>query len=153
MQNETNKTQHRSRDARGRMVPGHSIGLTNRWREGISGNPAGVPAARRRFEAEFYAALIGEGSPEEAANLLWEAAREKEPWAVQALLARLAPQETKLKISTETNDASYNLAKLTDTELDQFIELAGRARVVTVIDATLATPGIAEGRESSPTVP
>lgn len=72
---------------------------------------------------------MGEGSPDEAAKLLWECARSKEPWAIQALLARVAPQETRLKIGPEgpTNGA-YDLSRLTDAELELFIELAARAR-------------------------
>jgi hypothetical protein len=36
-----------------------------------------------QFEEAFNEALIAEGSPEEAAKLLWEVARGKEPWAIQ----------------------------------------------------------------------
>jgi hypothetical protein len=36
----------------------------------------------RSFEEAFDEALITQGGPEEAAQLLWQAAREKEPWAI-----------------------------------------------------------------------
>jgi hypothetical protein len=116
------------RDPRGRFLPGHPIGADTRWRN-VSGNPAGNPLARRQFEQAFYQALMGEGSPDEAAKLLWDSARAKEPWAVQALLARVAPQEARLKITPEgsTNDGTYDLTKLSDDELRQLVQLAGRA--------------------------
>jgi hypothetical protein len=123
-----------------RWIPGTSKhpptmfkpGNPYRWRPGESGNPVGMPRTRVEFERRFYEALIGEGSPEEAAELLWNCARRSEPWAIQYLLGRLAPQDMRLKITHEggTSDGQYDLTKLTDAELEQFIELAGRARAV-----------------------
>jgi hypothetical protein len=126
MKPEQTATKSVARDTSGRFLPGHPVGSATRWRN-ASGNPAGNPRARREFEAAFYAALIGEGAPEEAAKLLWDCARNKEPWAIQALLGRLAPTETRLKISPETNNGTYDLSKLSDTELDTFIQLGARA--------------------------
>lgn len=116
------------RDTAGRFLPGHDVGINTRWRD-VSGNPPGNTAARRRFEQAFYAALLGEGSPEEAAQLLWSAARAREPWAIQALLGRVAPRESRVTITTqEETDGTYDLRKLNDQELEQFIQLASRAR-------------------------
>ena len=90
---------------------------------------------------------MGEGSPEEAAKLLWDCARKKESWAITALLARVAPQEARLKITPEANtdDGPYDLSRLTDVELDLFIELAARARVIG--GAGNAAPRLIEGGE------
>ena len=46
-----------------------------------------------QFEEAFKEAFTTEGSPEEAAKLLWEAARGKEPWAIQELCRRFAPAD------------------------------------------------------------
>jgi hypothetical protein len=137
------------RDAAGRFLPGHGVGENTRWRN-ASGNPAGNPRSRRAFEQAFYDAIMGEGSPEEAAKLLWNCARAKEPWAIQSLLARVAPQEARLKITPETpnNNGTYDLSKLTDSELDVFIELAARARAIG--GATNAAARLTEGGEGAP---
>jgi hypothetical protein len=148
----------RSRDTAGRFLPGHPVGADTRWRH-ISGNPAGVPRARKAFETAFYAALLGEGTPEEAATLLWKAARDHEPWAIQALLQRLAPQEARLKVTHEgTSHGQYDLSKLSDSELEQFIQLAARARGAgeneleagCTIDAVAELPAGGEGETQVP---
>src|SRR5215472_12076858 len=72
-------------------------GNPHRWTSGVSGNPAGSSKYRTRFEEAFNEALITEGSPQEAAKLLWEAARAKEPWAIQALCQRFSPQMQSLQ--------------------------------------------------------
>jgi hypothetical protein len=116
------------RDPAGRFLPGHDVGIQTRWRD-VSGNPPGNTAARRRFEQAFYASLLGEGSPKEAAKLLWDAARNREPWAISNLLGRIAPTESRLKITTqEETNGTYDLTQLNDQELEQFIQLASRAR-------------------------
>src|SRR5450755_4282287 len=68
-----------------------------RWQPGQSGNPAGIARSRLRFEECFYASLIEQGAAEEAASLLWGCARKREPWAVQALLQRLAPETKQIR--------------------------------------------------------
>lgn len=133
-----------ARNSAGHFLPGHAVGAATRWRD-RSGNPAGSPRARRAFEDSFYAALIGEGSAEEAAKLLWECARNKEPWAVQTLLARIAPQESRLKITPEAGNGNYDLTRLTAIELDTLIQLAERAFGGDVS----AVPRIVEGRASA----
>src|SRR2546422_325081 len=57
-------------------------GNPHRWQPGQSGNPSGIPRSRLKFEQAFYTALIEQGAPVEAALLLWECARAREPWAV-----------------------------------------------------------------------
>src|SRR6266571_2533802 len=79
-------------------------GNPHRWQSGQSGNPSGLARSRLKFEELFYSALIGQGAPEEAAALLWECGREREPWAVQALLQRLAPQTQQIKLTHEVQD-------------------------------------------------
>jgi hypothetical protein len=142
-----------ARDQAGRFLPGHPFGAATHFQPNVSGNPNGLPGysrSRREFEANFYAALMGEGSPAEAAKLLWDCARAKEPWAVQLLLSRIAPHEARLRITPETNgNATYDLSRLTDRELDLFIELAGRARDA----ASDAAPRLIEGGESTTEIP
>src|SRR5690242_15337728 len=98
--------------------PGHEY----RWRPGQSGNPTGIPRSRREFETAFYSALVGEGSPEEAVRLLWAWARNKEPWVVQLLLQRLAPQENKLKLEL-SHDDGFDPTRLSDAEIEQLTSL------------------------------
>ena len=89
----------------GRFKPGQSgnpatrfkPGNRHRWQPGQSGNPAGIARSRVQFEESFSEALLRHGSADEAAKLLWEAVRKREPWAIQALLKSLAlsaPVET-----------------------------------------------------------
>jgi hypothetical protein len=104
------------------IVPGHQ------WRfpPGVSGNPHGIPKARHEFEQAFYAALIGQGNPEEAARLLCECARAKEAWAVQLLLQRLAPQDSKVRLEVskaDGDDEGFNPGNLDPEQLDQLIRL------------------------------
>ena len=62
-----------------RFKPGVSGNETAKWKPGQSGNPAGKSKLRALFEDAFNEALITQGSPAEAAQFLWEAARAKEP--------------------------------------------------------------------------
>ena len=118
------------RNARGQVVEGNSLGLEHRWQPGQSGNPAGSPRARRAFEAALMDALMAEGSPEECARLLWQAAREdKAPWAIQTLLQRLAPQTQNFKLIHEREDHAVDYTKLTDAQLQQLESLLEAAGV------------------------
>ena len=127
-----------------------------RWRPGQSGNPAGIARSRLRFEECFYAALIEQGAAEEAASLLWECARKREPWAVQALLQRLAPETKQIRLTHgEDDEPTIDYTRLSDEELEQLERLLERARIPTgscengesqaqlegVPDASLADPG------------
>jgi hypothetical protein len=95
---------------------------------GETRNPGGMSRARREFEQAFYRALICEGSATEAAKLLWECARAKEPWAIQLLLQRIAPQDSKIKLEVSRDDDGFDPTRLTDEQLDQFIKLAELAQ-------------------------
>ncbi|MGD0669933.1 MAG: hypothetical protein ABSB23_20525 [Bryobacteraceae bacterium] len=140
----------RIRDAAGRFLPGHDVGAATRWKN-TSGNPAGTTKSRRAFEAAFYDALLGTGGPEEAAELLWRCARKHEAWAIQALLARIAPSENRLQISAEAStDGTYDLSRLTDAELETFIELATRARVISAKNTAATARLIASGEGAPP---
>src|SRR5258708_31818758 len=96
--------------------PGTSFqpGNPRRWVSGVSGNPSGKSKGRSRFEEAFNEALITEGSPEEAAKLLWDAARNREPWAIQAICQRIAPQTQSLRLLHEVNDDGIDYEKFTD---------------------------------------
>jgi hypothetical protein len=103
-------------------------GNQHRWAAGVSGNPVGKSRYRAQFDEAFNQALITEGSPEEAAKLLWEAARAKEPWAIQSLCQRFAPQTQSLRLTHEVNQDGIDYSKLTDeqlAQLDTFLEQAG----------------------------
>jgi hypothetical protein len=126
------------RDATGRFLPSHPIGINTRWRN-VSGNPAGSPRARRQFEEAFYTALIGEGTAEEAAKLLWSAARDKQPWAIQTLLQRLPPQTQSLKLVHEKgDDHGIDYTKLTDEQLRQLESILESATSAAVKPTALA---------------
>ena len=103
-------------------------GNPHRWTPGVGGNPAGKSRYRAGFEEAFNEALITAGSPEEAAQLLWEAARAKEPWAIQSLCQRFAPQSQSLHLVHEVNDDAIDYSRLTDEQLhqlDAILEQAG----------------------------
>jgi hypothetical protein len=101
-----------------------------RWQPGQSGNPAGIARSRLRFEECFYASLIEQGAAEEAASLLWGCARKREPWAVQALLQRLAPETKQIKLTHGVNDEpTIDYTRLSDEELDHLERLLERARI------------------------
>jgi hypothetical protein len=119
-------------------------GNPHRWQPGQSGNPPGIPRNRLKFEQAFYGALIGQGVPEEAASLLWDCARAREPWAIQALLQRLAPQTQQIKLTHEVeNEQAIDYARLTGEEIEQLERLLERA----------TTPIAATKSGESPTQP
>jgi len=83
-----------------------------------------------RFEESFYTAFIEQGTAEEAASLLWECARKREPWAVQALLQRLAPETKQVRLTHGVDDeTTVDYTRLSDEELDRLEELLERAKV------------------------
>jgi hypothetical protein len=105
-------------------------GNPHRWQPGQSGNPAGIARSRLKFEECFYSSLIEQGTAEEAASLLWVCAREREPWAVQALLQRLAPETKQFKLTHGVEDESpIDVTRLTDQELAEWQRLMERATV------------------------
>ena len=131
-------------------------GNRHRWRPGQSGNPAGIARNRLQFEEKFYACLIEQGAADEAASLLWDCARKREPWAVQALLQRLAPETKQIKLTQGVDDEpTVDYTRLSDEEIGQLESLLERARVPTgasedgegqaepegIRDAGLADPG------------
>jgi hypothetical protein len=118
-------------------------GNPHRWGPGVSGNAAGKSKYRAQFEEGFNEALITEGSPEEAARLLWEAARAKEPWAIQNLCQRFAPQTQSLKLTHEVNNDSIDYSKLTNEQLQQLDSLLEQA--------SLQPPAPKGGDGTSPT--
>src|SRR4029077_14307486 len=104
-------------------------GNKHRWVAGVSGNPVGKSRYRAQFDVAFNQALITEGSPEEAAKLLWEAARAKEPWASQNLCQRFAPQAQSLRLTQEVNQDELDYSKLTDEHLAQLDAIFEQADV------------------------
>ena len=111
-----------------KFKPGKSGNETAKWKPGHSGNPAGKSKRRMQFEDAFNEALLSQGGPEEAAMLLWEAARSKEPWAIQELCRRFAPQTQSLHIIQDIEEDKLDYSKLTDNQiqqLDAIFEQAG----------------------------
>jgi hypothetical protein len=104
-------------------------GNKHRWIAGVSGNPTGKSRYRAQFDEAFNQALITQGSAEEAAKLLWEAARAGEAWAVQNLCQRFAPQTQNLRLTHEVNHDEIDYAKLTDGQLEQLDALLEQAAV------------------------
>ena len=118
-------------------------GNQQRWQPGQSGNPAGIARSRLQFEESFYAALLGRGTAEEVASLLWESARKHEPWAIQAVLQRLAPESKQIKLTHQglQNETDIDYTRLSTEEIDQI----GR-----LLERTLVQPGTVEEGESPP---
>ena len=103
-------------------------GNPHRWQPGQSGNPASIARNRLQFEESFYAALLQLGSAEEAADLLWTAARQREPWAVQAILQRLAPETHKFKFTHGVeNETAFDASRLTTDQIRELESLLGQA--------------------------
>jgi len=121
-----------------RFKPGVSGNETAKWKPGRSGNPAGKSKRRAQFEEAFNEALITEGSPEEAVKFLWEAARKGEPWAIQELCRRFAPQTESLRMIQEVNDETIDYSKLTDEQIQQ---------LEAILDQSCVRPTAVEGRE------
>jgi len=111
----------------GRWLPGESAnpskqfapGNPTRFQPGQSGNPAGKPLSRVQFERALVEAITTQGTPDEAAGLLWEAARRGEAWAVQNLLVRFWPTTQTLKIEAKTSNDGYNFSRLSNEQLEQ----------------------------------
>jgi len=111
-----------------RFQPGVSGNETAKWKPGQSGNPAGKSTRRAEFENSFNDALVTQGSPEEAAQLLWQAARANEPWAIQELCRRFAPQPQSLQMIHEVPDEQIDYTKLSKEQLcqlDAILQQAG----------------------------
>ena len=108
-----------------RFKPGVSGNQTAKWKPGQSGNPAGKSKLRLRFEETFNEALITQGSPEEAAQLLWAAARNREPWAMQELCRRFAPEAPSLRLVHELHDDEFDYSKLSDEQIQQLEAILG----------------------------
>ena len=126
-----------------KFKPGVSGNETARWGPGQSGNPTGKSKGRARFEEAFNDALITQGSAQEAAELLWQAARGKEPWAIQELCRRFAPQMQSLHLIQEVHDDKFDYSKLTDTQLQQLDAILGQA------DAEPPSPENGEGQKKA----
>jgi len=94
-----------------KFKPGVSGNETTKWGPGQSGNPIGKSKGRARFEEAFNEALITQGSAEEAAQLLWQAARGKEPWAIQEVCRRFAPQTQSLQLVQEVHNDEFDYTK------------------------------------------
>src|SRR5580693_2647329 len=99
MNNDTKFKPGQSGNSTTQFKPGNQ----HRFGPGVSGNATGKSKYRIQFEDAFNEALVTAGSPEEAAALLWEAARAKEPWAIQNICQRFSPQTQSLKLTHEVN--------------------------------------------------
>jgi hypothetical protein len=61
--------------------------------------------------------LLTLGSPEEAAAMLWDAAKKGESWAILALLQRLAPETKAVRLGLDQAEA-IDFSRLNDQELE-----------------------------------
>ena len=125
-----------------RFKPGISGNEVTKWRPGQSGNPAGKSKRRLEFEEAFNDALLSGGGPEEAAKLLWNAARNQEPWAIQELCRRFAPQTESLHLIHEVEHEQLDYTKLTDEEIRQLEAILGGIQA--------QPPGTAGGESETP---
>jgi hypothetical protein len=81
-----------------------------------------------QFEEALYAALLQQGSPDQVASLLWKFALKGEPWAIQILLQRLAPESKHIRVTHGAENAAIiDYTKLTDDEIEQLERLLIRA--------------------------
>jgi len=126
-----------------RFKPGISGNQTTQWKPGQSGNPVGISKLRVDFERVFTEALVSQGTPDEAAQLLWAAARKGEPWAIRALCERFAPETHSLQILQEQNDEQLDYSKLSDEELNQLDALLLRASHQPTVSASRESPSAA----------
>ena len=122
--------------------PGQSANPARQWATGQSGNPLGYSKLRHAFNAAFAEALSSEGTPQEAAKLLWKAARAGEAWAVQNLCQRFSPMEAQLKITHERGSDGFDYRELSDGQLQQIREILETA---TVVDVTPEPPQLESG--------
>lgn len=134
------------RDSKGRWLKG-SCGCPEKilragdrkphqYAPGQSGNPAGISKRRAAFEQLFYFALIGEGSADEAARMLWECARNRDSrsWALPLLLQRIAPQDSKLKLEVTRGQDEIDFTRLSDAELEALERILEHARPVAAVE-------------------
>ena len=103
-----------------------------KWRPGQSGTAAGKSRRRTQFEEAFNEALTTEGSPEEAGKLLWGAARRGEPWAIQELCRRFAPETRSLQLIHEVEDGGLDCSRLTKEQINQLEQILEHAEAAPV---------------------
>src|ERR1035441_252177 len=95
-------------------------------------DPRGRPLVTDRWRA-----IVHEVAAEEAASLLWECARKREPWAVQALLQRLAPETKQIKLTHGVDDEpTIDYTRFSDEELEHLDRLLERAKIPAAISET-----------------
>jgi hypothetical protein len=130
----------------GRFQPGQSgnpatqfkPGNSHRWRSGQSGNPAGTSRTRRQFEERCKAALLGQTSAEEVANLFAEAVRKREPWAIPACLRRLAREAKQTNPEIRRNHIGMTVANHPVVAVPPVADGGGQSMAA----ARLATPAV-----------
>lgn len=76
------------------------------------------------------------GGPEEAFQLLWEAARRREAWAIQEVCRRFAPEIQSLRLLQEADDDEIDYTKFSDEEIDKLHAILQRGAA-----QPLKTPG------------
>jgi hypothetical protein len=128
----------------GQFRPGNTTGA--QWQPGVGPvpNPRGKSKLRRQFEDTFFEALATGGSPEEAAALLWQAARKLEPWALTLLLQKLCPTPTEIRLKQEVNQNGPDLSKLSDDDLRQLEAILGRCEPVAELASGTLPPELSD---------
>ena len=98
---------------------------------GLGADARNPIAVARVFEAKQRPAIdpliVHVASPEEAGKLLWAAARGKEPWAIQELCRRFAPETHSLRLVHEVEDDGFDYPKLTDEQIIKIDAILGQA--------------------------
>ena len=112
-----------------RFPKGNAAGLKTRFVKGQSGNPQGISALQRRFEAWFYSALGNESTAGKAKAAFVKALARGEAWAHNLYWPRMLPaQPISLKLGREDeNENKLDYSRLSEAEFAELGRLLAKA--------------------------
>lgn len=113
----------------GQFQKGHPP-TTGSWKPGQHGGYRGgsqLTELRKQFEVKFYEALVAAMPPSEAVDLLCEAIRKGERWALALYINKIAPDQLKIDLTKTEQPPVFDLRQLSDSEVEAFLQLARKA--------------------------